>query len=88
MDTKKQTGNANRVFFILVVEKYMQITYTNVSLVAIIKEAQIPGNESGPYFCKISSNVAKAPLPVKGLIKISGKISLGNPTKLKTGERS
>ena len=45
----KQTGNAKRVRLIFVVEKYTQITYTNVSLDAINKDAVTPGKESGPY---------------------------------------
>ena len=87
IETTIHIGSANRVFLIFVVEKYMQITQTKVSLVDIIKEAHIPGNESGPYFSKISSKTASAPLPVNGLIKMSGKISLGNPISLNIGER-
>ena len=84
----KQTGNAKRVRLIFVVEKYTQITYTNVSLDAINKDAVTPGKESGPYLSKSSLKTAKAPPPVNGLIRINGNISLGKPKKSNMGERS
>ena len=76
-ETNRAIGKANLVFFILVLEKYIQSMYITVSDDAIIIEAQIPPSESGPYFSKIPSNVAREALPENGLNKIKGKSSKG-----------
>ncbi len=55
---------------------------------AIISEAQIPTNESGPYFVIISSNVAIEALPENGRKIISGKSSLGMPILSKNGDKN
>lgn len=54
---------------------------------AIITDAQMPINESGPYFSKIPSKVAIEALPEKGLNRTKGKSSLGIFKKPKIGDR-
>jgi hypothetical protein len=55
---------------------------------AIIIEAQMPTNVSGPYFSSIPSNVASEALPENGLSNMSGKSSLGICKKPSNGEKS
>lgn len=57
-----------------------------VSVEPAITDAVLPIKLSGEKLLNKSFNKANEPLPDTGLISASGKISLGNPNALVTGD--
>lgn len=72
-------GTAYLVFLTLVVEKYTLITYTRVSELPIITDAQSAGKLSAPYRSTSSINVAFDALPETGRVISRGRSSDGIP---------